>query len=917
MKKRIGVKVRSTNPFKKVSALRHELYKSTRAVQDASRGQQVIQFSSVEREIWERQQEAAMKSDLFRHSYLIIPKKKSTFQIVGRHLADYSVKKKLGRGAPGTVARLEKSLVPMLSTPHHHHGVKQRRSDAILNAVKAAEMHVNKTADGLAAFSNARLEETLRDMKVANAIARGDMSVTVDDGVEYEAGTSIYFGSTIALQARHGGFLSYNSAAIKASAHKVLSNTRFTVKNSEDLTDIGVMKYGDALWLQAGNHDVLGAQYGTLVDQKREIQPALVSCKRHSMFKAQQYGRWIVLKRDQPMANLGQPVVHSDKIMLEQEWYFLASQSPYESSMYKTISNSDEAMRTKLDLFQPGEECSWKIHLVSLPTEDKTGELKRQLLLQQAKENIEDSMNSRYEKGPALTTSLHSKLPMELTDDATVFNSLHRKLDNSENQAYLIQRYRDLQHQNFGRFMNPLHFLSALYGRDSPVVRFKMESIQRHLREEADEVGDTPFFAKDGDSNHVEAKDPLERTHDEYWTTAQKVLLDTKTWTELPSAMNTYYYRDRGRKMKAALVLQKWIRRFLNATFDYERAMKKVDVVARTKLQDKLIARKKFLSDHAHGHERIEGGDNRASSKGGFAGARSGSVKMRSSSVAYAAMSTKVRVASPSRSASMDYSAMGACSKIDSGVSRRASVGRQSKSMSMDVGELSQLVGLSGVAAIINAAAGMGQGGDGRSPSIFQHTEIDFAKLPAMSQRTFSGPSLKARSPSSSSIKVSRNRTGSTKNNFVNLLGLQAEHEEILYQNQAADFESADLQVYLDQTGFDAQINTSFGGVQSQRPFTANAALRPTPSDEGFESEQKKTARKESQRRRLQKQKRLLCRSADRDYGLPKDLFTDVFEDVNSKIGLKFLRTMSSRYDDVAAKKKPMSAGSTRRGSKK
>jgi hypothetical protein len=32
-----------------------------------------------------------------------------------------------------------------------------------------------------------------------------------------------------------------------------------------------------------------------------------------------------------------------------------------------------------------GEECSWKVHLVALPSEDKAGELQRQLLLQQAK----------------------------------------------------------------------------------------------------------------------------------------------------------------------------------------------------------------------------------------------------------------------------------------------------------------------------------------------------------------------------------------------------------------------------------------------------------------------------------------------------------------------------------------------------
>ena len=54
-------------------------------------------------------------------------------------------------------------------------------------------------------------------------------------------------------------------------------HTRFVVKKSDDLTEIGTVNYGDALWLQSGPTTVLGAQYGSLVDQKREIQPQLIS----------------------------------------------------------------------------------------------------------------------------------------------------------------------------------------------------------------------------------------------------------------------------------------------------------------------------------------------------------------------------------------------------------------------------------------------------------------------------------------------------------------------------------------------------------------------------------------------------------------------------------------------------------------
>lgn len=61
------------------------------------------------------------------------------------------------------------------------------------------------------------------------------------------------------------------------------------------------------------------------------------------------------------MATLGKQVLNHDKIMLEQEWYFLASSTPSNSLMYKSIDNSDDAMTTKIDLFKPSEDCIWRV----------------------------------------------------------------------------------------------------------------------------------------------------------------------------------------------------------------------------------------------------------------------------------------------------------------------------------------------------------------------------------------------------------------------------------------------------------------------------------------------------------------------------------------------------------------------------
>ena len=103
----------------------------------------------------------------------------------------------------------------------------------------------------------------------------------------------------------------------------------------------------------------------------RKIHPALINCRKENFFKAQQYGRWIVLNRADPTGMLGEQVLHQDQIMLEQEWCFLASQTPYDSFMetYNCLENDKNNLSNskKADFFHPPEECQWKLHLVTLP----------------------------------------------------------------------------------------------------------------------------------------------------------------------------------------------------------------------------------------------------------------------------------------------------------------------------------------------------------------------------------------------------------------------------------------------------------------------------------------------------------------------------------------------------------------------
>eukprot|EP01033_Poteriospumella_lacustris_P011140 gene11140-7927_t len=387
----------------------------------------------------------------------------------------------------------------------------------------------------------------------AKAILEKNLAEAANDIGEYLEGTPIYYGATLALQARHGGYLSYASGDVKASAHKVLSQSRFIVKKSDDLTDIGAVKFGDALWLQTIANgsmasSVLGAVYGSLVDKKREIQPALVSCKRAVMFKAQQYGRWIILNRDDPMGTLGKPVCHLDRIILEQEWCFLASNAPSSSSMFRICENSDDALARKIDLFRPGDECIWRLHLVALPSDDGEWEKQRQQRLQEAKDQIDASEELRLKKANVLLSSLSSFLPDDLSPgrpgSAAMSSSATATITNTTNVL--------------GEEMTPWQTLHQV-----------SHSTQR-----------------------------LENL---YWDTAQRLLIDSRSYELLPAVMEEFMDKDRARKQQAARILQAFVRRCLDRQFNFQRSFRRVDKLTRSRLEAKLMLKRRLLLDAGSG----------------------------------------------------------------------------------------------------------------------------------------------------------------------------------------------------------------------------------------------------------------------------------------------------------------------------
>ena len=237
--------------------------------------------------------------------------------------------------------------------------------------------------------------------------------------IDYLPGTEIYYGHAISLQAKHGGYLSFfDKESMKATAHKTLPTSRFVILKSSDLTNKNAVRYGDAVWLQSSGAEVLGACFSGSITQGsgRKLLPTMIKTNRRNMFRASQYGRWIFVNRDDPIGTRGQVVKHHHNILVEQEWYYLASNTPEDAHMHKISQDIDEAIKDRSDTpmelrksvnyYQCGDECSWKIHLVGIASNDGSGESKRAQLLSDATEQIIESKERRKVAAKNLLTSM-------------------------------------------------------------------------------------------------------------------------------------------------------------------------------------------------------------------------------------------------------------------------------------------------------------------------------------------------------------------------------------------------------------------------------------------------------------------------------------------------------------------------------
>jgi hypothetical protein len=179
MKKRLAL-IHKKGHSHQMTAFRAQLKKSNECVRDALRGRDVIQPAYIQSEM-DLERNPLHKLALTQEVKKI--RKITTKKKVSAYLDDYQIKLRLGRGAPATVDRLQKSLV-ITEVPKYANPIAQPKSPT----------HAKRKAVMIAPMKLSDVKEIQKDKEEASEAGEEELG--------YEPGTSIYFGATIALQVR-------------------------------------------------------------------------------------------------------------------------------------------------------------------------------------------------------------------------------------------------------------------------------------------------------------------------------------------------------------------------------------------------------------------------------------------------------------------------------------------------------------------------------------------------------------------------------------------------------------------------------------------------------------------------------------------------------------------------------------------
>jgi hypothetical protein len=400
------------------------------------------------------------------------------------------------------------------------------------------------------------------------------------DAVEYLPGTALTFGSAIALQANHGHYLKYSSDdnEISATAGRVILTTRFLIVRADNQYDFVPVKYGDKIALKCGDYEALGVSFSNIPDSyKKQLTPRVINIEKGRIIQSNCC--WIILNKDDPIGTLGNQVLHKEKIMLEQEWLYLASSSPKIVKAYKYMSKNS----TTKQYFHPGDESSWTLILVGSPTDSGKEVQMRARILNRAVAQLDESLQNRDDMIHKINTTLGDTLKDELKVDHTVLNKLDYKLNESKSKLQRLKQFVEISARNFLEKKSNPEILAQIYGNGSNIYKHRKYIFDRQTGRQEAQKSTYVFASKPLNEEDIDPVALLERKiytcEQTYWSLARLLLVNTKVWESLDKPMRKYFKMDAVRKDAASRILQIQFRKYLKKCFTFPRAMKRADIL--------------------------------------------------------------------------------------------------------------------------------------------------------------------------------------------------------------------------------------------------------------------------------------------------------------------------------------------------
>ena len=367
------------------------------------------------------------------------------------------------------------------------------------------------------------------------AIAKHAEGIESSSALDCQPGRDIYFGSSIGLRSlAHDGFLCFKQDdSIEASAPSMTPLARFVILNADNFQDNSTVRFGDAILLQIGEYEVLGAKYKVSTDGVLTPYLSIINSRGDNIKKAIAFGTWIILDQRDVIGNMGSMVGHMDTILLEKQWGFLSSSSPQRTTVLECGSFED----VRVDIRQ---DISWVIHFLPLNGIHDLIDYKslNRGLLSTATSQLDNSAEGRQQANQVL-----SRLSRKFNQLKSRNNS--NTLDTARTMPYKLKKLKRTQMK-----------IAILERPISPSLSTQLLRNRNTLSR----IQDVQSYAS-----------PLLKADALYQEYSNLLRISCKEWSSMRMSMSKYYDVNPSIRTEAARTIQRWFQRYV-LKFSFQRA---------------------------------------------------------------------------------------------------------------------------------------------------------------------------------------------------------------------------------------------------------------------------------------------------------------------------------------------------------